>query len=137
MYCVILRLHDIKKLHCALNTPWKYILLIYFTFLVKVLPAPFHYSLGISIFCYTFYQVKIDSMISSSTQVTRKNVLFPLLGIYLLLRNQEHLQKNIGIKVSALPTSWPLFTAMVLPVLWQIYQIRSYSSHSLRGGITS
>ena len=53
IYCVTLRLHDIKKLQCPLNTPWKCILLI--TFLVKVLPAPFYYSLGIFIFCYTFY----------------------------------------------------------------------------------
>ena len=46
----------------------------------------------------------------------------------MLLRNQEYLQKNIGIKVSALPPSLPLFTAIVLPVLSQIYQISSYLS---------
>ena len=54
-YCVTLRLHDIKKLQCPLNTPWKYILLIYFTILVKSLPPSFHHSLGIFIFGSTFY----------------------------------------------------------------------------------
>ena len=44
-------------------------------------------------FCYIFRKIKIDSNISSSTYPTRKNVLFPLLDIYVLLRNQEYLQK--------------------------------------------
>ena len=44
--------------------------------------------------------------------------------------------KNIGKKVSALPHSSPLFTAVMLTFLWQIYQISSYSSQSLRGGTT-
>ena len=42
----------------------------------------------------------------------------PLLGIYLLLRNQEYPHaENIGITVSALTPSWPLFTAIVLTIL--------------------
>ena len=59
-------------------------------------------------------------MITRSVLVLKlpeKNALFPLLGIYLLLRNQVYAE-NIGIKVFALITpSKPLFTATVLPAL--------------------
>ena len=46
-------------------------------------------------------------MITSSVPVLKlpeKNALFPLLGVYLLLRNQVSAE-NIGIKVSALITA--------------------------------
>ena len=76
--------YDIKKLQSSMNTPWKFILLIYFTFLVKALSPSFHYILGKYISCFTFYWVKIDGRINSSTKFTRKNGLFPLLGMYLL-----------------------------------------------------
>ena len=46
--------YDIKNLQSPLNTPSKYILLIYVTFLVKALHQSFHYILGIYIFRYTF-----------------------------------------------------------------------------------
>ena len=39
----------------SLDCTMKIILLIYFTSLVKVVLPPFHYSLGISSFSYTFY----------------------------------------------------------------------------------
>ena len=42
--------YDIKNLQSPLNTSWKYILLIYFTFLVKALPQSLHYILGIYIY---------------------------------------------------------------------------------------
>ena len=104
----------------------KYILLIYLTLLMKALPPTFHYSLDIFIFCYTSYEVKIS-----------------LLGIYLLLypiyselygsfftnwifisnfayiataKSRVSVEK-IGIKVSALAPSWPLFAAIVLSFL--------------------
>ena len=40
--------------------------------------------------------------------------------------------ENIDIIVSGLPSSWPFFNAIVLPILKQTYQISSYSSHNLR-----
>ena len=145
MYCVTLRLHDIKKLQSPLNKPWKY-----FTFLVKALLPSFHYSLGIYIYFFIHF-------------IKSKLVLvFPLQGIYLLLcpiyfelydpfftnwisiSNFAYIAtaesrvsaENKGIKVSVLSHIWPRFTAIVLPVLWQIYEISSCYSHSLRGIIT-
>ena len=67
MYCMILRLHDIKQLQSPLNTPSKYILLIYYTFLSK---RSLHFSVVVQVylfFCYTFYEFKINGCISSST----------------------------------------------------------------------
>ena len=48
MYCVTLRPHDIKRLQCSLNTPWKYILLIAIFYLSGESPPS-------TFFCYTFY----------------------------------------------------------------------------------
>ena len=48
----------------------------YFTFLVKAPSLSFHYILGVYIFRYTFYYVKID--------LPEKIALFTFLGIYLL-----------------------------------------------------
>ena len=37
--------------------------------------------------------------------------------------------ESIGKEVPALPPSWPILTAIVLPILKQLYKIGSYSSH--------
>ena len=70
MYCVTLRLHDVKKLTSVpleytmeVHLPDAYIL----PFFMKVLPPPFHYSLGSYLYSFFVVQVKIDSKISSST----------------------------------------------------------------------
>ena len=56
MYCVTLRIRDIKNLTSVLlNTPWKYILCLYFTSLVKVVPPSFHYSFGIYLYFFLLY----------------------------------------------------------------------------------
>ena len=85
--------------------------------LVKVLPLPFHYSLGS--YLYLFFDIHFtkSKLIERSVPVLKlpdKNVLFPLLecifyyipiiyGIYLLLRNKVSAE-NIGIKLSVLIT---------------------------------
>ena len=57
MYCVSLRLPDIKKITSA---PVEYTMevhladALYFTFLVKVLPPPFHYGIYLYIFLYLY-----------------------------------------------------------------------------------
>ena len=75
---------------------------LYFTFLVRVLPPPFHYSLGIYShlsFAIHFTKSKLLARSVSVLKLPEKNALFPLLGIYLLLRNQIPAE-NIGVKVS-------------------------------------
>ena len=57
---------------------------LYFTFLAKVLPPPFHYSLGryLNFFFLLYILLSQDWKAKSvpGTYVTRKNALFPLLG---------------------------------------------------------
>ena len=101
MYCVTLNLHDIKKLTSMSREYTMKVHLADFTitFWVKVLPPSFCYSLGSYLYLlfYTFYLVKIDSKISVSTFVTRKNRLF--LSSRNISRNQVSAE-NIGIKVN-------------------------------------
>ena len=120
MYCVTLRLHDIKK---RTSVPVEYTTEImpscwclYFTFLVKVLPPP-HYSLGSYLYLFFVIHFAKSKLIARSVPVLtlpEKNVLFPLLEficyyipiiheIYLLLRNQVSAE-IIGIKLSSLIT---------------------------------
>ena len=84
---------------------------------MKVLPLPFHYSLGS--YLYLFFDIHFtkSKLIERSVPVLKlpdKNVLFPLLefifyyipiiyGVYLLLRNKVSAE-NIGIKLSVLIT---------------------------------
>ena len=111
MYFVTLRLHDVKTLQCPLNTQWKYILLIYFTLLVKALFPSFHYSLGIYIYFFAIHftkskfikfvmsllkpRVSCSSNFASLFRVIRDNssVLFHL-NLYMLWTNGAHQSAN-------------------------------------------
>ena len=74
--------------------------------MVKDIPAPFHYNLGGYLYLFFVIHFTKSKLVARSVPVLKlseKNSLFPLLGIYLLLRNQVSAE-NIGIKVSALIT---------------------------------
>ena len=109
MYCVNLRLYDVKKLQCPLNTPWMYILLIYFILLVKAISSSFHYSLGKYFFAIHFTKSKFikfvmpllkprvscSSNFASLFRVIRENssVLFHL-NLYMFWTNGAHQSAN-------------------------------------------
>ena len=52
--------YDIKKIWSPLNTPWKYILPIYFIFLAKFIPPAFYYMLGIYIYILYIYYISLN-----------------------------------------------------------------------------
>ena len=106
-----------EKLQCPLDTTWKYILLIYFTLLVRALPPSFHYSLVIFVFCYTFYYVKIGGKKQFQYLSYQKKCIILSSRIISVTMKSRVTAENIGIKVSALPSSCSLFTAIVLPIL--------------------
>ena len=90
-----------KKLHPPWNIPWKYILLIYFTFLVKAL-APSTTSQIYIFFVVHFTKSKLTCRKTYIIPFSRfrQNMVhfsqteFPvLILLILLLKNQEHLQK--------------------------------------------
>ena len=62
---------DKIKIKRYLKTPQKHILLIYCIFLTIGLPLSFHHVLGVCIFHYTFYKVKINGGINFSSSLTR------------------------------------------------------------------
>ena len=108
MYCVTLRLHNIKKLtlvwHCLLNTPWKYIHLADAYILPFWWKSSLHFSIIVWVAIYNFViNFTKSKLITRSVLVLKlpgkKKALFLLLGIYQLLRNQVSAE-NIGIKVS-------------------------------------
>ena len=83
----IVQLYDygIKKLQSPLNTSRKYILLIYFTFLVKALSPSFHYIFGIyKVFAIHFTKSKLMARSVLEFSSPEKKLLFLLLGIYML-----------------------------------------------------
>ena len=125
---------------CLLNTPWKYILLmpLYFTFLVKVLPPPFHYSLGsyLYLFFIHFPKSKLMAISVPVLKLPEEKCIIPSSRHISVIRKssicRKYRHKNTWIN-----NIQPVFTATVLPTLKQIYQISSYSSQSLRGDITA
>ena len=149
--------------HQETSVPLEYTMKIHpadiFYFLVKALSPSFHYHFLL----YIFIKSKLMASTVPVLKLPEKKLLFPLLGMYLSLypicfelycpflanwisvSNFAYIataksrvsEENISIKWSSLPPNWPIFTAIVLPIIYQIYQINSYSSHSLRGRITT
>ena len=78
---------------------------LYFTFLVKVLPPPFYYSLGSYLYLFLLYILLSQNLYQDQFQyilkLPEKNASFPLLWIYLLLRNQVSAENSCA-KVSGL-----------------------------------
>ena len=70
MYCVTLRPHDIKNvcwIHHGSTSCW----CLYFTFLVKVLPPPFHYSLGSYLYLFFVIHFTKSNLIARSALVLK------------------------------------------------------------------
>ena len=130
-----LRLHAIKKLQSPLNTPWRYILLMYFTFLVKALPPCFYCSLGIFIFAIYFAKSKLIA-ISVPVLTLQEKMYYSLFWIYMcyweiksICRKYRH--KSIYI-TNKLTTIYCYSAASSITNLSN----NSYSSHSFKVGIT-
>ena len=100
MYCVTLRLHDIKNFT---SVSLKYTMevhladaCLYFTFLTKVLPPPFHYSLGRYLYLFFaihFTKSKLKSKISSRYLSYQKKYVIP--------SSREYSQREVKLFLSA------------------------------------
>ena len=133
MYFVTLRLHDVKTLQCPLNTQWKYILLIYFTLLVKALFPSFHYSLGIYIYFFAihFTKSKFTKFVMSLLK-PRVSCSSNFGSLFRVIRENSCFQQKEPIKVqffgllNALMKVHPIshFTHLC----WELSYTRTYSS---------